>query len=88
MTEIEILSETKRRKIKQLLHCVDVGLTDFNYGCICNHTKVENGKVTNTITGFQGEGQTDSLAVLNLIKDIWNHLSPEEKEEIRNILNA
>ena len=87
MTEIEILSDKQRKAIKKLLHCVDVGLTDFNYGCICNHIKAENGKVTNTITGFQGQGQTDSLAVLSLVKDIWEHLSPEEKEEIRGILN-
>lgn len=84
---IEILSEEKRNMIKQLLNCLDIGLTDFNYGCICNHIKVENGIVTNTITGFDGRGKTDSLAVLNLIENIWEHLSPQEKQRIEEILN-
>ena len=86
MNEIEILSEEKRKAIKELLHCLDIGLMDFSYACICNHRKVENNKVTNTITGFEGRGNTDSMAVLNLIIDVWNHLSPEEKEQIRGIL--
>ena len=87
MTEIEILSEDKRKEIKRLLNCLDLGLDNFNYGCICNRIYTKNGKVTNTIKGFQGQGLTDSLAVLSLIKDIWKHLLPEEKEEIKGILN-
>ena len=79
---IEILSEEKRTAIKKLLHVKDVGLTDFNYGCICNHIQVK----TNKITGFQGEGVTDSIAVLNLITDIWQDLCPEEKLSIKEIL--
>lgn len=86
MSEIEILSVKKRLAIKSLLHCFDVGTTDFDYACICNHIKVENKKITNIITGFEGRGKTDSLAVLNLINNIWEHLSPQEKGEISNIL--
>ena len=86
MSEIEILSTEKRKSIKKLLHCLDVGTTDFNYACICNHIKVENNKVTNIITGFEGRGKTDSLAVLSLINNIWEHLSPEEKQQVKGIL--
>lgn len=82
----ELLSEEKRQAIKKALHSVDIGLTDFNFGCITNHLKVENGVVTNTMTGFEGMGITDSFAVLNLIQNIWLHLSPEEKEQIKEIL--
>lgn len=86
MSEIEILSTEKRESIKKLLHCLDVGTTDFRFGCICNHQMVKNGTVTTTVTGFHGEGKTDSLAVLNLIDDVWEHLSPEEKQQVKGIL--
>ena len=86
MNEVEILSEQQRQKIKRLLKSQDIGLSNFNFACICNHIKVENNIVTNTVAGFSGEGKTDSLAVLSLINDIWEHLSPEEKQEIKEIL--
>lgn len=84
--DIEILSEMQRQKIKKILKAMDIGLDDFRYGCICNHVKVENNIVTNKITGFEGRGVTDSLAVLSLVKDVWQHLSPEEKLEISEVL--
>lgn len=82
----EIISEAKREAIKRVLNAIDVGLTDFNYACICNHIKVVNNLVTNTITGFEGRGTTDSFAVLNLVQNVWEHLSPIEKQEIKDIL--
>ena len=85
---IEILTEEQRQEIKTILKALDVGLTDFNYACICNHRKVENGIATDTITGFEGRGKTDSLAVLNLVEDIWGHLSPEERQQIVSILKG
>lgn len=85
---IEILSKKQRDAIKGVLHSLDVGLTDFSFACICNHFKTENNRFTNQITGFEGRGKTDSLAVLNLVEDVWEHLSPEEKQSIADIMKG
>lgn len=82
MNEVEILSVEKRQAIKDLLHCIDVGLSNFNYATICNHKLAD----ANIITGFKGEGATDSIAVLNLITDVWQDLTDAEKQQIKEIL--
>lgn len=84
MNEVEILSAEKRQAIKDLLHCKDVGLSNFNYATICNHKLAD----ADIITGFKGEGATDSIAVLNLIIDIWQDLTEEERKQIKNILES
>lgn len=85
---LEILSEEQLNAIKGVLHSLDVGLDNFDFACICNHIKCENNRFTNQIAGFEGRGKTDSLAVLNLVEDVWNHLSPEEKQQIADILKG
>lgn len=74
-------SKDKKEKIKNLLGAIDVGLTDFNYGIICNH-KLNNGQ----ITGFEGQATTETECYANLINAVWDVLTEEEKSTITNIL--
>ena len=74
-------SKDKKEKIKNLLGAITVGLADFNYGIICNH-KLSNGK----ITGFEGQATTETESYANLINNIWDVLTEEEKRTIANIL--
>ena len=74
-------SKDKKEKIKNLLNAIDVGLTNFNYGIICNHQGIEG-----FITGFEGQGSTETECYANLINNIWDYLTNNEKQTIINIL--
>ena len=83
MTEIDILSQEKIKKLKSIIsnQCMDVGLKNFEYACIANRM------VGNKIVGFEGQGVTEAFSVLALLNSCWKILDNQEKEEIRNILN-
>lgn len=83
MIEIDILSQEKIKKLKNIIsnQCMDVGLKNFEYACIANRM------VDNRVVGFEGQGVTESFSVLALLNSCWKTLDETEKEEIRNILN-
>ena len=75
-------SKDKKEQIKNLLGAIDVGLTNFNYGIICNHIGAKG-----VITGFEGQGTTETECYANLINNIWDYLTDFEKQTITDILN-
>lgn len=83
MTEIDILSQEKIKKLKNIVsnQCMDVGLKNFEYACIANRM------VGNRIVGFEGQGQTEAFSVLSLLNNCWKVLDDAEKEQVKQVLN-
>lgn len=80
---IEILSKRKIEKLKNVVstQCLDCGLKNFRFACIANR------KVNDRVIGFEGQGETESFSVLDLLNNCWKVLSLEEQEQIKEILN-